>query len=365
MSRCILVRDLREPNCSKVVAQLDTSRGVRLTFALPNTSLFANRIVASVNSATGSALAAAPGRHTDAPVEDVSADGLLDGAGGVGEQPEIRRPVDHGTVDRRAAPVSEDHLRSRQQGVGTGSFQSPRGSWSRISATSAIRSTAARVEQIERRVTPDQQCRAMDGHCRRSFAYESSVHSNGGCERHGSVDQRRANPLALGPLQTRDDVARAVIDLYEPLLPHISANGARVRLGSFASVFEQSTAELEGFARPLYGIVPLVVGGYEFAWWERFQSGLDAGTDQHSTEYWGPVPGDNDQRMVEQAAIGLRAGLLPRADLASHWRRPRHAIASSPGCMGSSSTIRIRTTGSSSGCSSLSAWNASASRSTL
>ena len=121
----------------------------------------------------------------------------------------------------------------------------------------------------------------------------------------------RANPLARGPLQTRDDVARAVVDLYEPLLGHVSPGGARVRLGSFASVFEESTAELEGFARPLYGIVPLTVGGYEFAHWERFAAGLDAGTDPGSAEYWGPVPGDNDQRMVEQAAIGLALAFCP------------------------------------------------------
>jgi hypothetical protein len=121
----------------------------------------------------------------------------------------------------------------------------------------------------------------------------------------------RANPLARGPLVSRDDVARAVRDLYEPLLPYVSAGGARVRLGSFASVFEESTAELEGFARPLYGIVPLVVGGHDFEHWERFVSGLDAGTDPASPEYWGPVPGDNDQRMVEQAAIGLALAFCP------------------------------------------------------
>ena len=110
---------------------------------------------------------------------------------------------------------------------------------------------------------------------------------------------------------SRDDVARAVRDLYEPLRPYVSDGGARVRLGSFASVFEESTAELEGFARPLYGIVPLAVGGGEFGHWERFSSGLDAGTDPASAEYWGPVPGDNDQRMVEQAAIGLALAFCP------------------------------------------------------
>lgn len=76
-------------------------------------------------------------------------------------------------------------------------------------------------------------------------------------------------------------------------------------------MFEESTAELEGFARPLFGLVPMAVGGYAFDHWERFVSGLDAGTDPTSVEYWGPVSGDNDQRMVEQAAIGLALAFCP------------------------------------------------------
>ena len=63
----------------------------------------------------------------------------------------------------------------------------------------------------------------------------------------------RANPLARGPLVTRADLQRAVRDLYEPLRPHSSPGGARVRLGSFGAVYEQAVAELEGFARPLTG----------------------------------------------------------------------------------------------------------------
>ena len=125
------------------------------------------------------------------------------------------------------------------------------------------------------------------------------------------ANRARANPLGAGPLQTRDDLARAVQRLYAPLAPHVSDGGARVRLGSFAAVFEESTAELEGFARPLYGIVPLTVGGYGFDDWDRIVAGLDAGTDPASPDYWGPVPGDTDQRMVEQAAIGLALAFCP------------------------------------------------------
>lgn len=120
----------------------------------------------------------------------------------------------------------------------------------------------------------------------------------------------RANPLARGPLVTRSDVQRAVRDLYEPLRQYASPGGARIRLGSFGTVFEQRVAELEGFARPLYGIVPLTVGGGEFVHWDRFVAGLEAGTDPRSDEYWGAVAGDH-QRMVEQAAIGLALAFCP------------------------------------------------------
>ena len=126
-----------------------------------------------------------------------------------------------------------------------------------------------------------------------------------------SLEGARANPLANGPLETRADAQRAVRDLYEPLLPHTTPGGAQVRLGSFAAVFEQRVAGLEGFARPLYGIVPLTVGGGHFDHWDRVVAGLVAGTDPASPEYWGSVAANVDQRMVEQAAIGLALAFCP------------------------------------------------------
>ncbi len=120
-----------------------------------------------------------------------------------------------------------------------------------------------------------------------------------------------ANPLAAGPLDTRGDVQRSVRDLYAPLAPHYTPHGAQLRAGSFGAVFEQRVAGLEGFARPLYGIVPLTVGGGRFDHWDRIVEGLVAGTDPASEEYWGPVVTDVDQRMVEQAAIGLALAFCP------------------------------------------------------
>ncbi len=119
------------------------------------------------------------------------------------------------------------------------------------------------------------------------------------------------NPLGLGPLQTRTDIQRVVGDLTAPLKSRTSPGGARVRLGSTGAHFSQQAVDLEGFARPLYGIVPLVVGGGTFDGWDRVCAGLTTGTDPASDEYWGPVERDIDQRMVEQASIGLALAFCP------------------------------------------------------
>jgi len=127
----------------------------------------------------------------------------------------------------------------------------------------------------------------------------------------GPLHDPRANPLARNPLADRGDLQRAVCDLVDPLIPHMSPGGARVRLGSGAAVFPQRVAELEGYARPLYGIVPHAVGGGEFAHWDRWRDGLAAGTDPAHPEYWGAVESSPDQRMVEMAAIGWAMAMVP------------------------------------------------------
>ncbi len=120
----------------------------------------------------------------------------------------------------------------------------------------------------------------------------------------------RANPLAGNPLRSRADLQRAVRDLVTPLLPHFSPGRARVRLGSFAAVFPNADAELEGFARPLFGLAPLAAGGGAFAHWEHWQRGLAAGVDPDHPEHWSFYDG-TAQTMVEQAAVGLALALVP------------------------------------------------------
>jgi hypothetical protein len=118
------------------------------------------------------------------------------------------------------------------------------------------------------------------------------------------------NPLADNPLLTRADLQRAVIDLCAPLKPRFSPGGARVTLGSTAALFDNHAAQLEGFARPLWGLVPLAAGGSAFPDWELYRRGLVNGTTPEHPEYWG-APRDRDQRLVEMAAFGLALRLVP------------------------------------------------------
>jgi hypothetical protein len=118
------------------------------------------------------------------------------------------------------------------------------------------------------------------------------------------------NPFADNPLLTRADLQKAVRDLFQPLKPHFSSGAARVRLGFTGAHYDDHAAELEGFARPLWGLVPLSAGGGDFSEWELYRRGLSNGTDPNHPEYWG-TPGDRDQRLVEMAAIGLALLMVP------------------------------------------------------
>lgn len=119
------------------------------------------------------------------------------------------------------------------------------------------------------------------------------------------------NPMAGNPLRTRDDVVKVIKDLYLPLTPFYSDGGARVRLDMAGTIFDRAAADLEGFARPLWGLAPLALGGgADFVDWNRFRRGLANGMNPEHAEFWGR-PGSNDQRLVELAAVGFSLALIP------------------------------------------------------
>jgi len=117
-------------------------------------------------------------------------------------------------------------------------------------------------------------------------------------------------PAAANPLETRADLGRLVVDLTSPLLGHFSPGRAQIRIGVNRAHYGDPAGGLEGFARPLWGLAPLLAGGGEIPSWDLWLDGLAAGVDPAHPEYWGE-PGDYDQRSVEQAALGFALLLCP------------------------------------------------------
>ncbi|WP_248517971.1 DUF2264 domain-containing protein [Salinarchaeum laminariae] len=117
-------------------------------------------------------------------------------------------------------------------------------------------------------------------------------------------------PLANNPLEDRADFQNAVRELYEPLAAHRSSGGARVKPGPGGALFPTADAGLEGFARPLWGLVPLAEGDGSFADWAAFREGLTNGTDPDHPEYWGPVS-RYSQKAVEMAPIAYGLSVIP------------------------------------------------------
>jgi hypothetical protein len=124
------------------------------------------------------------------------------------------------------------------------------------------------------------------------------------------VSPDRFNPLTGNKFKTRDDVVAAVHGLFNPLLPAFSKGKARVQLDASGATCDRAACDLEGFARPLFGIAPMVAGGGSFEHWGIYREGLQNGTDPSHPEYWGGVT-SMDQRQVEAAALGYTLLLVP------------------------------------------------------
>ncbi|WP_421723237.1 DUF2264 domain-containing protein [Bauldia sp.] len=118
------------------------------------------------------------------------------------------------------------------------------------------------------------------------------------------------NPIEGNRFSSRAESGEAAVALWKPLLPYFSKGKGRVDLGQTAAHFTKTAAELEGFARPLFGLVPLNAGGLPFDHWQVFVDGFANGADPSHEDYWG-VAYDFDQRIVESAALGFSLALAP------------------------------------------------------
>jgi hypothetical protein len=109
-------------------------------------------------------------------------------------------------------------------------------------------------------------------------------------------------------LNTREEFAGLLLSILNPLKPYYSNGCSRVKIGYTSAHYEEESAWLEGFSRPLWGLIPFWYGGSSDMEFEKlYKNGLINGTDPASPEYWGKCH-DYDQRFVEMAAIAF--GLL-------------------------------------------------------
>lgn len=115
------------------------------------------------------------------------------------------------------------------------------------------------------------------------------------------------------PLVSRDDVVRASRALITPLIPYFSPAQARVRIPvTIGTHFDETAAQFEGFARPLFVVAALLHAGEPVdKVLEPWVNGFVAGTDPEHPEYWGAIS-DKDQRMVESEMIAFALLAIPR-----------------------------------------------------
>lgn len=112
-------------------------------------------------------------------------------------------------------------------------------------------------------------------------------------------------------LQSKRDFANVLLKILEPLKNHYSEGKALLYVGETGAVYDEKTIGLEGFARILWGLVPLWAGGGENSLDKFYVEGIIHGTDPKHVEYWGKGS-DYHQMFVEMVPIALGILIAPQ-----------------------------------------------------
>jgi len=112
--------------------------------------------------------------------------------------------------------------------------------------------------------------------------------------------------------ETGQDVAKGLLCLVRPLKKYYGEEKSSLKVGYTAAHYGERSAQMEGWARVLWGLGPLfATDGFDLPdemrdeideWRAFYLEGLINGTDPKSKGYWGDIT-DYDQKMVETAAI--------------------------------------------------------------
>ncbi|WVF65940.1 hypothetical protein IAT40_000678 [Kwoniella sp. CBS 6097] len=122
--------------------------------------------------------------------------------------------------------------------------------------------------------------------------------------------------IVSNPVESRSDLISLLSSLLKPILDGRSQGGARITLGNTGTHFDSVAAEMEGYARTLWGLAPLMASEPDNPLLKDvgklWRQGLEAGTDESKEdEYWGHHE-QPDQRFVEMAAIGVAFAIAPK-----------------------------------------------------
>ncbi len=121
-------------------------------------------------------------------------------------------------------------------------------------------------------------------------------------------------------LSIRSDLVLLLLDWIRPLKSHYSEGYAQLLLGRNSAPYGENDVRLEGYARVLWGLGPLLsqqntslpdeIQSEINDWAEKTRTGLINGTDPHHKEYWGEAK-DRDHKFVEMAAIANAILMAP------------------------------------------------------
>ncbi|POT56783.1 hypothetical protein C3432_15450 [Citrobacter amalonaticus] len=119
-----------------------------------------------------------------------------------------------------------------------------------------------------------------------------------------SATEEKSNPLS-----SREEVISAVTSMLGALDKQFPAGNAQFSLGETCAHYGVDIACMEGLSRALWGLFPLLAGGADVPFADKYIQAIKLGTDPQSPHYWGDT-GPYDQRLVEMAAYGLGLALL-------------------------------------------------------
>lgn len=112
------------------------------------------------------------------------------------------------------------------------------------------------------------------------------------------------------PLKTRKDLQKLTEEMVSCAVNQLSSGKALLNAGETAAKYPHKTAWVEGFLRPLFGLVPFLAGGENTPLWDIYLEGIKNGTNPDSSEFWGHLEG-KEQKVVEMTTLGLALAMIP------------------------------------------------------